>query len=393
MLRFADDMDKSWVRLERGCAEYKLRVRAWISYVEAVASFDGDIKCPCKSCANGEWHDGETVYKHLVCEGIYRSYVDGPWVWHGEAFGIQQPMRAASREDTHGEMADMINDLFPSIDGHEGLSENETNAPPCENENNAPPQPLPDDVRRFHELLEEANQDLYPSCTGMKKLEFLIQVFQNKCLYGWSDVSVSVWLNMIKKILPQGETLPSNYYRTKKIVKAFELKCEKIDACPNDCMLYWKQNSSLDACLNCGTPRYTTDNGNNANSKQKRIAQKVLRYFPITPRLQRLYMSRYTAEDMTWHSTGRPCDGNLRHPADSQAWKHLDAKFPDFASEVRNVRLGLASDGFNPFGDMSSTHSTWPVILPVYNLPPWKCMKQPYMMMALLIPGAPWSWK
>jgi hypothetical protein len=51
------------------------------------------------------------------------------------------------------------------------------------------------------------------------------------------------------------------------------------------------------------------------------------------------------------------------------------------------MRLGLLSDGFNPFGNMSTSYSMWPVILVPYNLPPWRCMKDPYMMMSLLIPG------
>ncbi|CAN6581586.1 unnamed protein product [Malus baccata var. baccata] len=72
---------------------------------------------------------------------------------------------------------------------------------------------------------------------------------------------------------------------------------------------------------------------------------------------------------------------------DSPAWKHLDNIYPDFASEIRNVRLGLASDGFNPFGKMRNDHSTWPVVLSVYNLPPWMCMKQPNLLLSLLIPG------
>ncbi|CAN6556377.1 unnamed protein product [Malus baccata var. baccata] len=72
---------------------------------------------------------------------------------------------------------------------------------------------------------------------------------------------------------------------------------------------------------------------------------------------------------------------------DSPAWKHLDNLYPDFATEIRNVRLGLASDGFNPFGKMRNDHSTWPVVLSVYNLPPWMCMKQPNLLLSLLIPG------
>ncbi|KAL6178011.1 hypothetical protein ACLB2K_049531 [Fragaria x ananassa] len=88
------------------------------------------------------------------------------------------------------------------------------------------------------------------------------------------------------------------------------------------------------------------------------------------PRLQRLYMSRHIAESMVWHSEQRNKDEVLRHYADPPSWKHLDNMYPSFASEPRNVRLGLASDGFNPFGMMSLSHSTWPVVMSVYNFPP-----------------------
>ena len=59
----------------------------------------------------------------------------------------------------------------------------------------------------------------------------------------------------------------------------------------------------------------------------------------------------------------------------------------EFSSDPRNVRLGLAVDGFNPYGNMSTTHSTWPVILISCNLPPCMCMKKSYFMLSLLISG------
>ena len=49
--------------------------------------------------------------------------------------------------------------------------------------------------------------------------------------------------------------------------------------------------------------------------------------------------------------------------------------------------MGISTDGFNPFGLMSSGWSTWPVIVTPYNLPPGLCMKKEYMMLSLLIPG------
>ena len=81
-------------------------------------------------------------------------------------------------------------------------------------------------------------------------------------------------------------------------------------------------------------------------------------------------MCAQTAESMVWHDKERPKDGKIRHPMDGQAWKDFDSMYTNFSGDPRNVRLGLASDGFNPFRTMSVSHSTWPIVLINYNLPP-----------------------
>ena len=105
------------------------------------------------------------------------------------------------------------------------------------------------------------------------------------------------------------------------------------------------------------------------------IPNKVLRYFPLTDRLKRLYLSSRTAKHMTWHKKNPAKEGELRHPSDGEAWKYFDLKHPEFAADARNVRLGLSTDGFNPFGHSSVPYSCWPVIVTPYNLPPEMCMK------------------
>ena len=90
---------------------------------------------------------------------------------------------------------------------------------------------------------------------------------------------------------------------------------------------------------------------------------------------------------MTRHANKWVDNGVLRHPVDSKAWKSLDESYPSFATDSRNVRLGLASDGFNPFGGLRSDYSIWLVVLIPYSLPPWLCIKQPYSFLSLLIPG------
>ena len=77
----------------------------------------------------------------------------------------------------------------------------------------------------------------------------------------------------------------------------------------------------------------------------------------------------------------------MSHPSDSPSWKLVDHRWPDFASEPRNLRLAISVDGINPHSSMSSRHSCWPIIMVIYNLPPWLCMKRKFMMLSLLISG------
>jgi hypothetical protein len=163
----------------------------------------------------------------------------------------------------------------------------------------------------------------------------------------------------------------------KKYLRDLGFEYEKISACRKGCILFWKENEKLDKCTLCNEFRWkddlTNEDGLTKSSKKKLV--KVLRWFPLIPRLQRLFMSHHTSPHMKWHAQGHLKDGVLWHPADGEAWKTFNSSYPNFALDPRNVRLGLASDGFNHFGNMSSSHSTWPVMLVPYNLPPWMCMK------------------
>ena len=80
-------------------------------------------------------------------------------------------------------------------------------------------------------------------------------------------------------------------------------------------------------------------------------------------------------------------EGEMRHCSDSIAWKHFHTIHPDFAVESRNVRLWLCTDGFQPFGQSGQQYLSWPMILMVYNLPPWLCMKETSMFLTMLVPG------
>jgi hypothetical protein len=130
-------------------------------------------------------------------------------------------------------------------------------------------------------------------------------------------------------------------------------------------MLYYLKNAELAECMTCGHSRYKPriDRGKTL------VAYKKLRYFSITPRLQRLFMSSRTAEHIIWHQSYDAVDGVMVHPSNDEAWKHFNSMHPHFSVESRNVRLGLCTHGFNPFRSFTAPYSCWPVILMIYNLP------------------------
>jgi hypothetical protein len=61
---------------------------------------------------------------------------------------------------------------------------------------------------------------------------------------------------------------------------------------------------------------------------------------------------------MTWHSQNKSTNGKVRHVPDSKAWAHIDRTWLEFGGEPKNVRLGLATNGVNPFGEKSNAWST-----------------------------------
>lgn len=77
----------------------------------------------------------------------------------------------------------------------------------------------------------------------------------------------------------------------------------------------------------------------------------------------------------------------MRSVADSEQWKAIDRNEPEFATVSTNLRLGLVGDGIIPYKNNAIKHSTWVLLITIYNLPPWLLTKKFFISMALLIPG------
>ena len=115
-------------------------------------------------------------------------------------------------------------------------------------------------------------------------------------------------------------------------------------------MIYYKEDKHKEKCDFCEESRYVAIEEESLRRKRKPIPRKVMRYLPFIPRLQRMYMEPKTAKHMRYHKEGTCANPRIMvHPSDGQAWKEFNTNFPDFAMDARNVRVTVATDGFNPF--------------------------------------------
>ncbi|XP_042460417.1 uncharacterized protein LOC122043920 [Zingiber officinale] len=369
--------DRSWMYFSIWVPEFENGLFNFLNISFAKASLGGQIKCPCRRCKNRYLYRRDEVYNHVKSEGFVENY--DLWIFHGE-----DPSSLKTARDLDNDvprMRDNIDELLH--DRFRDVIEETSNVQQGPNE----------EAKKFYRLVEEGKQELYPGCKNFSKLSFIIRLFIYKTLHGLSNAALNDLLQLLREMIPDAK-LPPNFNEARNILRNLGLDCQKIYACPNDCMLFWKEHENDNECHTCHASKWKQSQekdgkkpNNEADKILSNIPAKVLWYFPLKSRLQRLFMCAESAKYMTWHDRGRPKDGNLRHPADGKAWKEFDMLYPDFAKEPRNVRLGLASDGFNPFRTMSIAHSTWPVVLVNYNLPPWMCMKPEYFILSLLIPG------
>lgn len=90
---------------------------------------------------------------------------------------------------------------------------------------------------------------------------------------------------------------------------------------------------------------------------------------------------------MKWHVSNKSIDGHMRSVIDNPQWAALEEIDSTFCQEPRNLYLGMVADGVNPYENQSTKYSMWPVLLVIYNLPPWLVAKKFFISLRLLIPG------
>ncbi|XP_074374487.1 uncharacterized protein LOC141714890 [Apium graveolens] len=330
--------NKSWIGLPRYKKEYKKGIKAFVEKAFGLFSVGDELKCPCKDCDDCKWHRPYVIYDHLICRGPSLSHVQ--WIYRisGAKIGNRTDFRDYEAGTAFG---DNLQEMFDCTGRRFQNVEVGPNA----------------EAKKFYRLVEEGKKPLYPGCTNFSRLSFMIRLYHLECVHGITESGFSDLLVLIKEAFPEAN-VPVSFTAAKNIIKDLGLDYQKMHACPNSCMLYWGKNKDKIVCDNCGFSRWVLQEkkGTAANDDPERIISKIE-------------------------------DGKLRHPDDAKAWKMMDTIYPEFSSEIRNVRLSVAVDGFSPHRTMNLSHITWPIVLVNYNLPPWICMEQENLILSTLISG------
>jgi ferredoxin-like protein FixX len=77
-----------------------------------------------------------------------------------------------------------------------------------------------------------------------------------KFKYFFSNNCYNDLVKLISDILLKTHKVPKDMYQSKKIMSGLDLKYEKIDVCPDNCMPFWKEHANEKKCLECGQSRF-----------------------------------------------------------------------------------------------------------------------------------------
>ena len=304
--------DKSWMQLNRGDYRYYDGIMAFCNF--ALKNCDKEpklFKCPCTTCGL-QWLPLSVgdMLAHLLNNGFMSGYTI--WTEHGERADVpsiydqrqqilEERARASSSTYVPTDVAPdgmdpttaILHDSFPFMDrwateeNVSGLGDAFVDADDLD--------PIAKDAfEKYNRLLTEAHTPVF---AGSREtvLTTILKAVKLKIENRISDKAFDKNCRYIKDLLGEPNKYPDSYRAVRKILKDMGLGYQIIHACEHGCMLFYKEDADLDKCYICKESRWrSTEDGT-------RVPKKVVRYFPLTPRLQRLYMSPHTAKDMRWH--------------------------------------------------------------------------------------------
>ena len=279
---------------------------------------DGDnIRCPCTKCKNMRYHSHHIVARHLIrCEfqhGYWNWIAHGEPMWTSEnmmpgegSYAQLQQLNVPDEIQQWGNYEQMTWDqrmIFDSVMPTYDQSFNDQAGEHVSEEVQYERDPFEGQQvttldERWRHVFEAADRPLFEGCRTHTLLSFIGSLLYAKSEWNLPEAAFNYFNELFMDIMPEVNNCPTNYYHHRKTINDLGLPVIKIDACPNGCMLFWKEYEYANQCIWCGAQRYK-EKMRRSDGKRKRIPNAILRYLPLGPRLQRLFTTTRVAEHMT----------------------------------------------------------------------------------------------
>jgi hypothetical protein len=250
-------MDRSWMRESNRCSErFQAGVEEFMRF--AVKSVDAHdmTKCPCRDCANRYYCHISEVKGHLYMNGFTPAYTR--WIFHREEdFFISTSTNMHTQASERMEEVDAVNELFDDVCMGTFVDDNI-------GESSTSRGPTPDDHEQtssFYRFWEDGLRELYPGCKKFTQIAFVLKMLHIKSFCNMSNKAFDMMIDLIKTALPDGETLPCSYREAIQFRRHLGFGYDKIHACKNGCVLFWKEHADKVACPKCNTSRWVDRKG------------------------------------------------------------------------------------------------------------------------------------
>jgi hypothetical protein len=191
------------------------------------------VVCPCSDCRNRvRWRRG-VMSMHLCKRGFMPGY--NRWTEHGEP-----PISVPTLEQIYN-TADGLDEMLADFGGAMDIDS-------LEEEPTA-------DAKAFYAMLAASKEPLH-NFTSVSQLTAVARLMAIKSQHNLSGECMKSLLMLFGDVLPENHKMLNNLYECKHLLSGLKMPYVKIDACINNCMIYYKENEHKEKCDVCEESHY-----------------------------------------------------------------------------------------------------------------------------------------
>jgi hypothetical protein len=194
------------------------------------------------------------------------------WMHHDESVRQRTASVAEEEDDRSGD--DRMDEMFDAI------------WPELETNSEDPPTP---EVEKFFDILRASEEPLHEH-TIVSIIAFVTHLMAIKSKFTFSNKCYKELLSLINDVLPSNHKMSKDMYQSKKLLSTLDMEYEKIDACENNCMLFYKEHKDETKCLKCDKSRFVEVVNEDGEKVTLKVAHKQLCYMPLMARMKWLFL-------------------------------------------------------------------------------------------------------